>query len=224
MTRRHVIIVLAGTAAVAAVVAVVMLAAGGGHPARTQDGPPVIQPGAPGESGRTLPPEELARLSAPPHNQADVLFVTQMIPHHAQALQMTALVPGRAEAPEIAVLARRIEQTQTEEIVQLERWLTDRDLSRPAPHASHPGHDALMPGMLNDEQLAQLEAARGGAFDRLFLELMISHHQGAVTMASTLYANGGGLEPASDRFARDVIADQNIEIARMRTLLASLAT
>ena len=224
MTRRHVIIVLAGTAAVAAVVAVVMLAAGGGHPARTQDGPPVIQPGAPGESGRTLSPGELARLSAPPHNQADVLFVTQMIPHHAQALQMTGLVAGRAEAPEIAVLARRIEQTQTEEIVLLERWLTDRGLSTPAPHASHPGHDTLMPGMLNDEQLARLEGAHGGAFDRLFLELMISHHQGAVTMANTLYANGGGLEPASDRFARDVIADQNIEIARMRTLLASLAT
>jgi uncharacterized protein (DUF305 family) len=223
MNRRAVILTGAGLAAVAAVGAVALVAAGGGDPAPTPAGPPIVQPGAPGQPGRTLSPEEVARLSAPPHNQADVLFVSQMIPHHEQALQMAALVPERAAAPEIPVLARRIGQTQTEEIVQLERWLTERGLSRPAPHASHPGHDTLMPGMLNDAQLAQLAAARGAAFDRLFLELMIRHHQGAVTMADTLYANGGGLEPASDRFARDVIADQNIEIARMRTLLASLA-
>ena len=220
MGRRRVIAVTAAVAAVLAAGAVaVALAAGGGGPASAPE-PPVIQPGAPGQPGRTLKPDELARISAPPAIQADVDFIAGMIAHHGQALQMTALVPGRAQAPQITTLAERITVTQTDEIAQMQQWLVDLGLS---PPASHGGHDPDMPGMLTDDQLAQLAAARAGAFDRLFLELMIRHHEGAVTMANQLYAAGGGQEPASDRFARDVIADQNIEIARMRTLLASLS-
>lgn len=184
----------------------------------------VVQPGAPGEPGRTLSPEELASITAPPYNVADVAFFERMIPHHAQALEMAAMVPSRTSNEDIVLLARRIEVSQRDEIGLMQAWLTNRGLGVPAPHASHPGHDELMPGMLNDDQLAQLSRARGAEFDRLFLELMIYHHQGALTMANELYANGGGLEPESDRFARDVIADQSIEISRMQGLLAAMAS
>ncbi|HLT11910.1 MAG TPA: DUF305 domain-containing protein [Micromonosporaceae bacterium] len=184
----------------------------------------VVQPGAPGEAGRTLSPDELASITPPPYNVADVAFFERMIPHHAQALEMTALVPSRTSNQDIVLLARRIEISQRDEIGLMQAWLTNRGLAVPAPHASHPAHDELMPGMLNDEQLAQLSRARGAEFDRLFLELMIYHHEGALAMANELYANGGGLEPESDRFARDVIADQSIEISRMKDLLAAMAS
>jgi uncharacterized protein (DUF305 family) len=216
--RRTLLIGLALGAVLAGGVTAILLTAGRNEPAADQ-GPPVIQPGAPGQPGRPLSADDLARMSAPPAIQADVDFVAGMIAHHGQALQMTALVPGRAQAPQITTLAERITVTQTDEIAQMQHWLVDQGLP---PLASHGGHPVGMPGMLTDDQFAQLSAARGGNFDRLFLELMIRHHEGAVTMANRLYTAGGGQEPASDRFARDVIADQNIEIARMRTLLASL--
>lgn len=219
--QRLVVAAVAVLVAIGGIVLAVVL--GGGDDQETTAGPRVVQPGAPGQPGRTLSAEELASLTAPPFHQADVLFVSLMIPHHAQALEMTALVAGRSAGAEIPLLAERIRVSQTDEIAQMQRWLTDRKLPMPAPHSSHPGHDQLMPGMLNDEQLGELEQARGVAFDRLFLELMIHHHRGAVTMAETLYANGGGVEPESDRFAREVIADQNIEISRMQDLLASLS-
>jgi uncharacterized protein (DUF305 family) len=146
-----------------------------------------------------------------------------MIPHHAQALEMTTMVAGRAASADLPRLAERIEVSQRDEIAQMERWLRDRGEALPEPHANHAGHDTLMPGMLNDEQLARLERASGAEFDRLFLELMIRHHRGAVTMVQELYADGGGVEPASDHFAREVEADQNIEISRMNDLLAKLA-
>jgi uncharacterized protein (DUF305 family) len=211
------------TAAVAVVVGlVVAIALSQRSGTQPQDGPRVVQPGAPGESGRTLSPEELANLTAPAHNAADVEFFDRMIPHHAQALEMTALVAGRTTNNDLRLLAERIELSQEEEIARMREWLTVRGLPVPEPHANHAGHDQLMPGMLNDEQLRQLEQARGGEFDRLFLEFMIYHHQGAITMANELYARGGGLEPESDRFAREVIADQSIEISRMQQMLAQL--
>jgi uncharacterized protein (DUF305 family) len=192
-------------------------------PAKGPAGERIVQPGAPGQPGRTLSAEDLRSLSPPAHTASDTRFVQRMIPHHAQALEMTALVKGRAATAEVTLLAERIEVSQGDEIALLERWLRERGEEVPKPHTGHEGHDTLMPGMLNDEQLKQLEAARGVQFDRLFLELMIRHHEGALSMVRELYASGGGLEPASDRFAREVNADQTIEITRMRELLARLS-
>jgi uncharacterized protein (DUF305 family) len=218
--RRLVVALAAGVVAVVGIVVAVVVSQGSGT--QESEGPRVIQPGAPGQPGRTLSPEELASLTAPPHNAADVEFFERMIPHHAQALEMTALVADRTTNSDVRLLAERIEFSQQDEIVRMGEWLTARGLPVPEPHANHAGHDGLMPGMLNDEQMRQLEQARGVEFDRLFLEFMIYHHQGAITMAEQLYARGGGLEPESDRFAREVIADQGIEIARMQRMLAQL--
>ncbi|GIH11597.1 lipoprotein [Rhizocola hellebori] len=193
----------------------------GGEPSAAPP-PRVVQPGAPGQTGRTLSPQELARMSAPPHTLADTLFFQRMIPHHAQALQMTALVKGRTVSTELPLLAERISVSQQDEITQMRRWLTTRGEPQPQEHTGHAGHDQLMPGMLNDEELARLAAAQGAAFDRLFLEFMIRHHEGALVMVQQLSDGGGGIEPDSDRFAREVRVDQSIEIRRMRDLLAAL--
>ena len=181
--------------------------------------PRVVQPGAPGQPARTLSPDEVEALSAPPHTRADADFMRRMIPHHAQALEMTALVADRSASPDLPLLARRIEVSQRDEIAQMERWLMARGEALPAAHADHRG----MPGMLSASELAALTAARGTTFDRMFLELMIRHHRGAITMVDELYAAGGGIEPASDQFAREVNADQTIEIRRMQELLADLS-
>jgi uncharacterized protein (DUF305 family) len=191
-------------------------------PANDASGERVVQPGAPGQSGRTLSPEELKKLSPPAHTPADTLFMQRMIPHHAQALEMTALVKDRAASADMTLLAERITVSQRDEIAQMERWLRERGEEVTKAHTSHEGHDTLMPGMLNQDQLNQLKAAQGVQFDRLFLEFMIHHHEGALTMVRELYAAGGGLEPATDRFAREVNADQAIEITRMRAALAKL--
>ncbi|WP_233257708.1 DUF305 domain-containing protein [Micromonospora sp. S4605] len=106
---------------------------------------------------------------------------------------MTALVPDRADSQEVSLLAQRIETSQRDEIAQMQRWLTERGEQVPGPHAQHAGHDAVMPGMLTPEQLGRLGRARGAEFDRLFLDLMIRHHNGALTMVEQLYAAGGGL-------------------------------
>lgn len=212
---------VAAVTAVAALVAVLQLTGDRpDEPAATR----VVQPGAPGQAGRALSPAEQAQLASPPaHTAADTRFMQRMIAHHAQALEMTALVPDRAESREVSLLAQRIETSQRDEIGQMQRWLTERGEQVPGPHAHHAGHDAVMPGMLTPDQLSRLGRARGAEFDRLFLDLMIRHHNGALTMVEQLYAAGGGLEPASDRFAREVNADQAIEIKSMRELLAKLS-
>jgi len=114
-------------------------------------------------------------------------------------------------------LAGRIDVSQRDEISLMRRWLAEHREPTTAP--DHAGHEN-MPGMLTPDQLGRLEAARGADFDRKFLQFMIQHHEGALTMVRELYAAGGGLEPASDRFAREVNADQTIEIRRMRSMLA----
>lgn len=189
---------------------------GDGDDART------VQPGAPGEESRELSDDEASSITVPEHTDADTAFMQDMIIHHRQALEMTALVDDRAESDDLPTLAERITETQETEIGQLEAWLTERDEDVPSEEDidDHASHD--MPGMATPEQIESLEAARGPAFDRLFLDLMIAHHQGAVTMVVQLYEDGGGLEPAADRVARDAEADQNIEITRMQELLADL--
>jgi uncharacterized protein (DUF305 family) len=216
------VIVSAGVLAVLGVALLVLFLQRSDEDAENPPGGRVVQPGAPGQPGRSLSPEDLRNLSPPAHTPADARFMQRMIPHHAQALEMTALVKDRSTNVDLNLLAERIDVSQGDEIRQMERWLRDRGEEVPA-HSGHGGHDTSMPGMLNTEQMGQLAAARGVQFDRLFLEFMIRHHEGALAMVRELYANGGGLEPASDRFAREVNADQTIEITRMREMLATLS-
>jgi uncharacterized protein (DUF305 family) len=180
-----------------------------------------VQPGAPGEPTRELDDDE-AEVEAPEHTEADTAFVQHMIVHHQQALEMAGLVADRSGRDDLPTMAERIVESQESEIALMEKWLADRGEDPPDPadpvHADH----ELMPGMATSAQLADLEAARGPAFDALFLDLMLAHHQGALTMVEDLYASGGGLEPAADRLAREVEADQSIEIGRMQDLRAEI--
>jgi uncharacterized protein (DUF305 family) len=184
----------------------------------------IVQGGAPGEGSRRISPEEFEQSEAPSHTEADVDFMQGMIHHHAQALVMTSMVRDRAASKNLAVLARRIEIAQEAEIETMERWLSTRDEEPPdaEDHKNDHGGRGLMPGMVGHEELAKLAAAEGREFDRMFLEYMIRHHQGALTMVEQLRAKGGGVEPESDMFARHVDSDQNIEINRMAGLLAQV--
>jgi uncharacterized protein (DUF305 family) len=150
---------------------------------------------------------------------ADVRFMQGMIGHHSQALDMTALLPERTERDDMRMLARRIEVSQADEIQMMRRWLEARGQGVPGPHAHHAPGAPLMPGMLSADEMAQLAAARGTAFDRLFLASMIKHHEGALTMVKELYATAGaGQESEMYAFASDVDADQRMEIERMRAM------
>jgi uncharacterized protein (DUF305 family) len=175
----------------------------------------VVQPGAPGERGRVLD-VDAARGTAPAHTEADVHFMHGMIPHHGQALEMVALAPSRAASEAVRAMALRMEISQRDEIGLIERWLR----SRGEPLPDHAGHTMTAPGMLTPEQMERLGAARGEEFDRLFLESMIQHHEGAIAMVRTLFATSGGAQDSEIyQFANDVETDQRIEIDRMRQLL-----
>lgn len=173
--------------------------------------------------------------------EADVGFMTGMIHHHAQAVEMAMLAPRNGAGPEVRTLAARILSSQQDEIALMQRWLEDRDQPVPAlhvtddgvrvhggaPHAGHTGGahggHASMPGMLTPDQLASLAGARGPDFDRLFLTLMIQHHRGAVTMVHDLFAtDGAAQDDAVFRLASDVQVDQLTEVARMETMLERL--
>jgi uncharacterized protein (DUF305 family) len=162
----------------------------------------------------------------PSHTAADIEFMRGMIAHHRQALDMTALVPSRTRTEAIHLLAERIEVSQTDEIAQMSRWLESHGEQVPAAdsHAGHQGHDGLMPGMLSEQQMAELAAAQGDAFDRRFLELMIRHHEGALVMVGQLLASPGAAQDVDVyRIASEVDSDQRIEIERMRRMLATSA-
>ena len=173
---------------------------------------------------------------------ADAQFMTGMIGHHAQALVMAAHAPANDASATVRTLAARITNAQRDEIALMQGWLRDRGQPVPSvpalgPSAAPPamGHDmstamshdmggaGRMPGMLTDAQLAQLAAARGDAFDRLFLTFMIQHHRGAVVMVNALFrTDGAGQDEMVFKFASDVQVDQSTEIARMERLLATL--
>lgn len=182
---------------------------------------PVVQLGAPGEPNRTLSPEEAGQLGSPKHVEADVTFMRNMIVHHDQAVVMAGYVDERTQDRDIRLLAERMRISQEDEMDLMARWLQERGQPlRGDGHDAHGGGMEGMPGMLTDEQLASLESSTDAAFDRLFLEFMIQHHQGALQMVDELYRAGGGQESSVDQFARHVEADQNIEIARMQEMLA----
>jgi uncharacterized protein (DUF305 family) len=181
----------------------------------------VVQPGAPGTDSKVVAP---APASSIRHTAADVRFMRGMIGHHAQALEMTALLPARTSQDGMKLLAKRIEVSQTDEIKLMSDWLRARGETPPDAHAHHMPGATLMPGMLTADEMARLTAATGVEFDRLFLALMIKHHEGALVMVKDLFASpGAGQDGEIFAFASDVEADQTMEIQRMRLLLKELS-
>lgn len=200
-----------------AVLVLLSLVSGACATGRAPAGPQVVQPGAPGQPGRVVSPTPPA---APKYAEADVKFMQGMIGHHAQALEMTALLPSRTATDAMKLLAKRIEVSQTDEIRMMQRWLESRGLEAPSVHAHHAPGATPMPGMLTADEMSRLAEAKGVAFDRLFLELMIKHHEGALVMVKALLAQPGGAQDSDIfAFASDVEADQSIEIERMRAML-----
>lgn len=178
-------------------------------------GPSVIAPGEPGEGNRTLSAEEAEKQRADDDspNSADVSYARMMIQHHAQALEMTELVPEQAESGQVEKLAERISAAQGPEITAMKGWLKNH-----GEKESGGGHDhAAMPGMATEAQLEKLRAAKGKAFDQLFLKLMITHHEGAITMATDVKSQGNNVQV--EEMADDVVAQQTSEISRMRGML-----
>jgi uncharacterized protein (DUF305 family) len=176
-----------------------------------------------------MSPAELAKANhgIPPFSKADVDFMTGMIGHHAQAVVMAGWAPTHGARKDVRLLCERIAVAQADEIATMQRWLRERSQPVPDAHEIHgramAGMDMpmLMPGMLTDAELAQLDHARGPEFDRLFLTFMIKHHQGAVSMVETLLgSNDAAEDDIVYRFASDVYADQTTEIARMQKMLA----
>ena len=167
-------------------------------------------------------PRALAGQSAPQYVKADAEFFQGMIAHHAQAITMSALMPRRTRNGPLNSLAERIIVSQRDEIKLMRRWLLEHGAEAPDPmtHPEHHDHRALMPGMLTPEQMTRLAAATGPGFERLFLEGMIRHHEGAIAMTGALFATKGAAEDLLVyKMASDIEADQRAEIARMRALL-----
>jgi uncharacterized protein (DUF305 family) len=190
--------------------------------------PVVVQPGAPGTPSKPLPSSTHATL--PPRSPADVQFMQGMILHHAQAVEMTAMIPSHTQNKDLQSLGARISSSQSDEIKLMKRWLAARgesvqkampkmpgmDMSHDTAHASM----ALMPGMLTPQQMEALQKAKGPEFDRLFLVGMIQHHNGALTMVKDLFDTAGaGQDAELFNFATDADNTQRVEIRIMETML-----
>ena len=191
----------------------------------------IIQPGRPGEGNETLEPD--TALGRPSTNEADIAFMQMMVPHHAQALEMSELAQTRARNGQVVAISRRIKGAQGPEIVSMSSWLQSRDLEVPesmddaggadasgGDHSGHGGGDhsggaaaTAMHGMLSEQEMADLARARGRAFDRLFIAGMIRHHEGAVAMARDEMESGS--DQLALELAADVAAGQQAEIGRM---------
>ena len=185
--------------------------------------PVVVQPGAPGKPTRTLP--KTTRATLPPVSPADVQFMQGMIVHHAQAVEMTALIESHTENKDVRSLGARISRSQSDEIKFMKRWLVSRGqpVSPAMPDMHHNmshGSKMLMPGMLTAEQMEALGKAKGEEFDRLFLKGMIQHHDGALTMVKELFDTAGaGQDAELFNFATDVDSGQRAEIRVMQSML-----
>ena len=168
------------------------------------------------------PAARLGAQGAAAYTAADVHFMSGMIAHHAQAVVMAGWAPTHGASASMRALCERIVVGQRDEIALMRRWLDDRH--EPVPQAgSLDAAHMMMPGMLTAAELQRLDHARGAEFDRLFLQHMIRHHQGAITMVNQLFASrGAGEEEPVFRFAANVFADQTTEIERMQRMLASL--
>ncbi|WP_283138477.1 DUF305 domain-containing protein [Rhizohabitans arisaemae] len=210
-------------AAVLAGISLFLLVGCTGSPAENVAAPPVhtapvLAPGKPGEPAATLKPSEYpTAVPSEKVNAADVQYVENMILHHRQALDMSDLAPTRAANQQVKAIASRIKDSQEPEIKAMAAWLTNQDLQVPEHHSgTHPN----MPGMATPDQLTALRAATGPAFDKAYLELMIVHHQGAVTMAEQLLLNGSHV--MVEEMAKDVVSVQTGEINRLRAIQARL--
>ncbi len=195
----------------------------------------IVQPGAPGQSNKTLTPETANAAPRKP-SEADIQFMQGMIMHHSQAVEMTDLLRTRSQDKEVQALGKRISISQTDEMRFMKQWLTDRGLPLSGhgsmdmagmdmagmDHMDHMdmGSMPMMPGMLTPAQMKALAAATGPAFDHLFLTGMIQHHTGALTMVKDLFATqGAGQDPQLFDFASDVDNTQQAEIDIMRHML-----
>lgn len=167
-----------------------------------------------------------------PYTAADIRFMSGMIGHHSQAIVMAGWAPSHGASASVRTLAERIINAQQDEIITMQQWLRDR--LQPVPEARATGmkmmmngaeHEMLMPGMLTEVQMKQLDQARGTEFDRLFLTFMIQHHRGAVSMVNDLFGSyGAGQDQTVFKFATDVNVDQSTEIARMERMLAAFTS
>ena len=200
-----------------------LVATGGLAPGLAQA--PIIQPGAPGEPARELSADEAIEIADTSYSPDDALFMQDMIPHHHQAVEMAALVAERTNRPELIDAAGRIDASQKDEIEFMQQWLRDRGERVPDPTAHEAMHTKRsMSGMATPEQMAELAASKSTAFDRLFLKLMIPHHEGAVKMVEELLEQpGSAYDPVLFEFTTDVTNDQNAEIERMNALLVGLS-
>lgn len=202
-------------------------------PARAQKAdratpPVVVQPGAPGQPTKTLPPSTKGTL--PPRSAADVEFMQGMIMHHAQAVEMTALIPSHTQNKDLRLLGARISSSQADEIKMMKRWLAARgepaSMAMPGmPDMDRSGRPmALMPGMLTPEQMEALRKAKDAEFDQLFLKGMIQHHNGALTMVHDLFNTAGAGQDADVfNFATDVDNGQRAEVRIMESMLEKQA-
>ncbi len=192
------------------------------------DSAPIVQPGAPGEPSKTLPPS--TRPQAPQLSQADVEFMQGMIMHHSQAVEMTAMILSHTVNPEIRALGARIGLSQTDEMKFMKSWLGARGepvpMTMPGMPGMEPGMDMsgktmpAMPGMLTAAQMEALRQAQGAAFDTLFLTGMIQHHDGALVMVKQLFNSPGAGEDADlFNFATDADNTQRAEIRIMQNML-----
>jgi uncharacterized protein (DUF305 family) len=191
--------------------------------------PVVVQPGAPGIPSKTLPSS--TRASLPPRSPANVEFMQGMILHHAQAVEMTAMIASHTQNKDLRSLGARISSSQSDEIRFMKRWLATRGESIPKPMSTMPGMDmpgmdmshktmALMPGMLTPQQMEALQKAKGAEFDHLFLVGMIQHHNGALIMVKDLFDTAGaGQDAELFNFATDADNTQRAEIRIMETML-----
>jgi uncharacterized protein (DUF305 family) len=188
-------------------------------------GPVVVQPGAPGQPTKRLPSSTRAKL--PPHSPADVQFMQDMIMHHAQAVEMTALIESHTQNKELRSLGARISRSQSDEMDFMKRWLTTRGQATSRPMSHMPGmdmssHEMLMPGMLTRKQMDALKNAKNEEFDHLFLTGMIQHHNGALTMVKDLFDSAGaGQDAELFNFATEVDSGQRAEIKIMQNMLGN---
>jgi uncharacterized protein (DUF305 family) len=217
-------------AAAVLVAAVVLGACASSATPTPASAPMTSQPSAP-TSGDLAAMAKASRDSARyPYTEADIHFMSGMIAHHAQAIKMARLAPTNGAAPSVRTLCDRIINAQTDEIRLMQMWLRDRHQVVPEPNPSGMTmmmngmqHTMLMPGMLSEEQMKALAAAKGGEFDRLFLTGMIQHHNGAIAMVKELTSTyGAAQDELVAKFAQDVQADQGTEIVRMQQMLATV--
>lgn len=186
----------------------------------------IIQPGAPGEPTKSLSADEAATIANTSYSLDDVRFMQDMIPHHQQAVEMAALVADRTNNQALVDIAGRIDASQADEIAFMQDWLATRGEAAPSAHSHHGTHMSHeMMGMATPAQMAELAAADGVTFDRLFLSLMVTHHDGAVTMVQDLLEQpGSAYDPVLFEFVNDIVNDQTAEIERMNDMLAGLSS